>query len=41
MEHNDGKFLLVFCNVGQGDVAYIGTADGTDVLIDGGPDNSA
>jgi len=35
----DGKLHIVFCNVGQGDGAYIRFSDGRDMLIDGGPDN--
>ncbi len=33
----DGKLRIVFCNVGQGDAAYIRFPDGRDMLIDGGP----
>lgn len=33
----DGKLRLVFCDVGQGDGVYIDLPDGSDVLIDGGP----
>jgi competence protein ComEC len=36
----DGKLHIVFCNVGQGDAAYIRFADGRDMLVDGGPDAS-
>jgi len=36
----DGRLHIVFCNVGQGDAAYIRFADGRDMLIDGGPNNS-
>jgi competence protein ComEC len=35
----DGKLHIIFCNVGQGDAAYIRFADGRDMLVDGGPDN--
>src|SRR3989338_8031026 len=37
---NDGKLHVVFCNVGQGDSIFIRTPSGTDILWDGGPDNS-
>jgi len=33
----DGKLHVVFCNVGQGDAAYIKFPSGEDMLIDGGP----
>lgn len=36
----DGKLHIVFCNVGQGDAAYVRFADGRDMLVDGGPDTS-
>lgn len=35
----DGRLHLVFCNVGQGDAAYIRTPANQDLLIDGGPDD--
>jgi competence protein ComEC len=37
---NDGKLHLVVCNVGQGDGIFIRTPNGSDILIDGGPDDS-
>lgn len=37
---NDGKLHLVVCNVGQGDGIFIRTPGGSDILIDGGPDDS-
>jgi len=36
----DGKLHIVFCNVGQGDGAYIRFPDGRDMVVDGGPDDS-
>lgn len=36
----DQKTTLVFCNVGQGDAAYIRIKNKIDVLIDAGPDKS-
>ena len=33
----DGKLHIIFCNVGQGDAAYIRLPDGRDMLVDGGP----
>ncbi len=36
----DGKLHIVFCNVGQGDAAYVRFPDGRDMLVDGGPDDS-
>lgn len=37
----DGKLHIVFCDVGQGDAAYIRFPGGTDMLIDGGPGGSS
>jgi competence protein ComEC len=37
----DGKLHIVFCNVGQGDAAYVRFADGRDMLVDGGPDTTS
>src|SRR3990172_9040356 len=31
---------VYFLDVGQGDASYIKTPDGSDILIDGGPDNT-
>jgi competence protein ComEC len=33
----DGKLHLVFCDVGQGDGAYVRFPDGHDMVVDGGP----
>lgn len=35
----DGEFHVVFCDVGQGDGIYMKFPDGSDVLVDGGPNN--
>jgi len=35
----DGKLHIVFCDVGQGDAAYIRTPSNQDMLIDGGPND--
>ncbi len=37
---NDGKFRIVFCNVGQGDAVLIRSPTGKVILFDGGPDTS-
>lgn len=36
---NDGKLHIVVCDVGQGDGIFIRTPKGSDILIDGGPDD--
>lgn len=36
----DGKLHIFFCNVGQGDGAYIRFPDGRDMVVDGGPNDS-
>lgn len=35
----DGKLHIVFCDVGQGDAAYIRFPDGRDMVVDGGPND--
>lgn len=37
---SDGKLHIFFCDVGQGDAAYIRAPNNQDILIDGGPDDS-
>jgi competence protein ComEC len=36
----DKLLHVIFCDVGQGDGVYIRTPEGSDIVIDGGPDNS-
>lgn len=36
----DGKLHIVFCNVGQGDAAYVRFPDGRDMVVDGGPNDA-
>lgn len=38
--YNDKKLHVVFCDVGQGDAIFIKTSGGSDILIDGGPDDA-
>jgi competence protein ComEC len=38
--YNDKKLHIIVCDVGQGDAIFIRTPRGSDILIDGGPDNS-
>lgn len=35
----DGKLHIIFCDVGQGDGAYIRFPDGRDMVVDGGPND--
>ncbi len=35
----DGKLHIVFCDVGQGDAAYVRFPDGRDMVVDGGPND--
>lgn len=37
---NDGKFHIVFCDIGQGDAVLIKTPNNKYILYDGGPDRS-
>ncbi len=37
---NDGKLHVFVCDVGQGDAIYIRTPGGSDILVDGGPDDA-
>ncbi len=36
----DGKLHIIFCDVGQGDAAYIKFPDGRDMVVDGGPNDN-
>lgn len=38
--YNDKKLHVVICDVGQGDSIFVRTPNGSDILIDGGPDDS-
>lgn len=38
--YNDKKLHVVVCTVGQGDAIFVRTPQGSDILIDGGPDDS-
>lgn len=38
--YNHKKLHVVFCDVGQGDAIFIRTPNGSDILVDGGPDDA-
>jgi len=40
INYDDKKLHVVICDVGQGDAIFIRTPGGSDILIDGGPDDS-
>lgn len=40
INYNDKKLHIIACDVGQGDAILIKTPQNTDILIDGGPDDS-
>lgn len=39
-EYSDNKLHVIFCNVGQGDGIFIRTPNGSNILIDGGPNDN-
>lgn len=38
VKYSDKNLHVIFCDVGQGDGIFIRTPEGTDIIIDGGPD---
>lgn len=40
LKHADGRLHVVFCNIGQGDGIFIRTPQGSDIVVDGGPDET-